>query len=45
MTESSDKMIEAAIKFLESEEKLWELDTPIDRAEFIANLIERIADD
>jgi hypothetical protein len=38
-------MIEAAIKFLESEEKLWGLETPIDREKFIANLIERIADD
>jgi hypothetical protein len=43
--EQPRKMIESAIKFLESEEKLWGLDTPIDRTKFVANLIKRRTND
>jgi hypothetical protein len=36
-------VIESALKWLEETEPLWELDEPIDKPEFIRDLIDHIA--
>lgn len=41
--EEHRRMIEAAITWLNQEEPKWKLDTPIDRDEYIQNLIDKVS--